>query len=84
MIADRYHVEVLKNPTRVRRAIHYVLSNTRKHLLLLGKALPAVLRDDYAAGPADHVPVTMELRPSPLLVEPRTWLLRVGWLRGRV
>jgi len=84
VVADRYHVEVLDNPTRVRRAINYVLSNVRKHAADRNEQLPPLTRDAYAAGPAEHVPPTMALRPSPLVVEPRTWLLRVGWSRGRV
>ena len=82
VLADRYHVEVLDNPTRVRRAINYVLSNSRKRLAQFGEKLAAVLHDDYAAGPAEQVPPSMVLKPSPLLTAPRTWLLRVGWLRA--
>ena len=84
VVGDRYHYEVLRTPTQVRRAIRYVLSNSRKHAERAGRPLPAVTRDDYAAGPADHVPPEMLLRPSALLSEPRTWLLRVGWSRGKV
>ncbi|WP_373045958.1 hypothetical protein [Vulgatibacter sp.] len=83
VVADRYHTAVLRTPTQVRNAIRYVLSNTRKHLLERGEELEPVTMDRYAAGPADHVPRTMRLAGSdrPLL-EPRTWLLQVGWRRG--
>jgi len=82
VFADRYHATVLRSPRQVYRAIRYVLSNTRKHLLERGTKVGAVTVDDYAAGPAEHVPDTMRLRPSVLLLEPRTWLLQTGWLRG--
>lgn len=82
VIADRYHAAVLRTPRQVRNAIHYVLANTRKHLLERRASVGPVTADDYAAGPADHVPKTMRLRPSPLLLAPRTWLLREGWRRA--
>lgn len=81
VVADRYHLVVLRTPTQVRNAVRYVLSNTRKHLLETGRSVAPVLRDAYTAGPASHVPATMRLAPSPLLAEPTTWLLRVGWMR---
>jgi len=83
VLADRYHVAVLKTPQQVRNAIHYVLSNTRKHMVERGERVAAVIADRFAAGPAEHVPRTMRLAPSPLLLEPRTWLLQHGWRRAR-
>ena len=82
VIADRYHVRVLRTPRQVRNAINYVLSNYRKHLVEFGEKVGKVTLDEYAAGPAEHVPPTMKLRPSPLLLEPRTWLLKIGWSRA--
>ena len=82
VFADRYHVEVLRCPRQVRNAVNYVLSNTRKHLLEAGVLVGPVLFDEYAAGPMEHVPPTMRMRPSPLVQEPRTWLLRAGWERA--
>lgn len=82
VIADRYHVEVLRSPKQVLNAIRYVLSNTRKHLVERGVTVGPVTVDDYAAGPAEHVPKTMHLRPSALVLEPRSWLLRLGWMRA--
>jgi REP element-mobilizing transposase RayT len=32
VITDRYHAHVLRTPTEVRNAIHYILQNGRKHL----------------------------------------------------
>ncbi len=82
VIADRYHVVVLRNPQQTRNAIRYVLSDTRKHMLERGEPTPRVIADTYAAGPSDHVPRTMRLRPSVLLLEPRSWLLTDGWRRA--
>lgn len=86
VIADRYHLVVLRNPRQVAHAIRYVLSNSRKHTLEQGKTITGPLADAYAAGPMDHVPPTMRLRPSTFVLEPRTWLLRVGWAlrQGRI
>ncbi len=83
VVADRYHAAALRTPTQVRNAIRYVLSNTRKHMLERGEKLEPVTADAYAAGPATHVPRTMRLRPSALLLEPRTWLLKDGWRRAQ-
>ena len=82
VIADRYHARVLRNPQQVCNAIRYVLSNTRKHLIERGEKVGAFTHDAYAAGPAEHVPASMRLAPSEIVVEPRTWLLRVGWARA--
>ncbi|WP_373049552.1 hypothetical protein [Vulgatibacter sp.] len=82
VFADRYHLVVLKTPRQVANAIRYVLSNTRKHMLERGEKPAAVTFDAYAAGPAEHVPRTMRLLPSALVLEPRTWLLGVGWRRA--
>lgn len=83
VIADRYHSVPLRTPTQTRNTIRYVLSNSRKHAVERGEPIHHTYSDRYAAGPPDHVPPEMHLNPSPLLIEPRTWLLRVGWLRSR-
>lgn len=59
-----------------------MLSNLRKHTLERGGDPTAVFADPYAAGPAEHVPAHMRLRPSPPVLPPRTWLLPEGWLRA--
>ena len=82
VVADRYHVALLRTPKQVANAIRYVLANTRKHLVERGVPVGPVTVDEYAAGPAEHVPKTMRLRPSALLLEPRTWLLQSGWKRA--
>ncbi|WP_373046742.1 hypothetical protein [Vulgatibacter sp.] len=83
VVADRYHLAVLRTPRQVANAIRYVLSNLRKHLVERGERVGLVLADDYASGPAEHVPPTMLLRTSPLVLEPRTWLLQAGWRRAQ-
>lgn len=86
VIADRYHVAVLDKPQLVRNTIRYVLSNTRKHLVQAGRTVGRTTEDAYAAGPREHVPSVMRLVPhphldTPLVQEPASWLLRVGWRR---
>jgi REP element-mobilizing transposase RayT len=80
VLADRYHLRVLKTPREVRNAIRYVLLNARHHASrLVGKARldPASSARWFDGwkheGPTDggHCPVARA----------RTWLLAVGWRR---
>lgn len=74
VFADRFHSHVLRTPREARNAIAYVLGNARIHALRLGR--PALVgADAYAAGPGDGA------NASRAVVPPRTWLLRVGWMR---
>src|SRR5215216_3110183 len=84
---DRYHLEILKNPTQTRNALCYVLQNARRH----GEYLPERFNgidpfssawwfdgwDDNSwregVGPPEDRSVA----------EPKTWLLRVGWKRAK-
>jgi REP element-mobilizing transposase RayT len=86
VFADRYHVEVLRNPTQVRAALRYVLNNWRRHREDGGR----VRLDPFATGlqfggwSDDDSPVRwlkpgMELLPTSY---PTTWLLTTGWKRG--
>ena len=69
---DRYHARVLRTPTEVRHAIHYVLSNARKHAAQRGETYAAGYVDPYSsAGVSDLA-----------LPSAQTWLLRVGWTRA--
>jgi REP element-mobilizing transposase RayT len=85
VLADRFHLHVLRTPREVRHALAYVLLNARRHLAKLGRRVPAVARMDPASsgrwfdgwrtvGAASHE------RPPPVAA-PHTWLLRVGWRR---
>jgi len=69
---DRYHARVLRTPTEVRHAIHYVLENARKHAAQRGET--------YAPGYVD--PYSSAGAPDLALPPAQTWLLRVGWTRA--
>jgi REP element-mobilizing transposase RayT len=62
VLADRYFGHVLRTPSEIKAAVHYVLRNHVKHLNL------AEIIDEYASNgkPAGAVPV----------VPPMTWLMR--------
>ena len=86
VLADRYHVHVLRTPREVRNALAYCLLNARRHLAKTGRALSRAARIDPASsgrwfrgwrtplGPADA------REPCPVAA-PHTWLLRTGWRR---
>jgi REP element-mobilizing transposase RayT len=87
LFADRYHAHALKGPTEVRNAIAYVLQNFRKHpepIPDLGTAPIAGLDpcssarwfEGWAQSPGPQ-------REPPPVAPAQTWLLRVGWRRGR-
>ena len=85
VLADRYHLHVLRTPREVRCAIAYVLMNARRHLAKRGRTFPRPAfvdpassgrwfegwSDGRALEPPGRAPVA----------KPRTWLLAVGWRR---
>ncbi|MGE0395179.1 MAG: transposase [Kofleriaceae bacterium] len=90
VFSDRYHSEIIKSPLQTRRALSYVLNNWRKHerdrtvtsskwrvdpfstgVLFTGWKDLVELGLDRWHVPEGYVPLTV--------IEPRTWLLRVGW-----
>ena len=88
---DRYHQEIIRNPTQARRALAYVLNNWRKHKE--DETSPRTWKvDPFSTGAlfagwkerADapllwKTPRTYE----PLVVYlPSSWLLQKGWLKG--
>jgi REP element-mobilizing transposase RayT len=88
VLADRYHLHVLRTPREVRNALAYVLLNARKHAAQAGRSLSRAFALDPAssgrwfqgwerpvgdAGPAP--PAGMPVAPA------RSWLLAVGWKR---
>lgn len=87
--ADRYHGRILRTPMEVRRALVYVLQNSRSHQLRRGQAdrQPPDAADPYSSGPwFDGWRTPPRNRPTdgrgpPLTAPARTWLLRVGWRR---
>ncbi len=73
VFADRYHARVLRTPTEVRHAIHYIRHNRRHHLGAAAAQLPADWLDPYGADAG-----------ALALPHPATWLLRIGWRRARL
>lgn len=67
---DRYHEHILRTPTEVRNALHYVLGNRGVHLSRWGKPTAAV--DDALSSLVVCEPTK----------RPRSWLLREGWTRA--
>jgi REP element-mobilizing transposase RayT len=85
VLADRYHLHVLRTPREVRNALAYVLLNARRHLAKMGRRLPAAAVDPASSGRffsgwnrRFHPASPLHCPPVAL---PRTWLLRVGWRR---
>jgi hypothetical protein len=74
VLDDRYYSRVLGTPTEVRRALGYVLGNYRSHACRRGEKVHPEFVDRFASSCPDN---------RQLVVEPRTWLLRVGWRRRR-
>jgi hypothetical protein len=71
VFADHDHSRVLRTPTEAARARGYVLNNFAHH---------AARRAEPVDGEPD--PLSSAVAGSPLVAQPRTWLMSVGWLRG--
>ena len=72
VFADRFHEHVLRTVREVAHAVAYVVGNFAVHALRRGLRIPARFVDPFssaAAGP-------------PVVREPATWLLRIGWRRA--
>lgn len=86
VLRDRYHLHVLRTVREVRNALSYVLTNARRHLAKLGRALPRVARIDPASSGAwfpgwrTGVALPEAIGPPPV-ARARTWLAAVGWRR---
>jgi hypothetical protein len=90
VLADRYHMRLLKTPREVRGALRYVLLNARRHAARAGVRLQQAVGFDPASsarwfdGWKDKGP-GVEDRRAPQAIPPvaraRTWLLTVGWRR---
>src|ERR1043165_9728089 len=86
---DRYHLEIIKSPTRARRALLYVMSNWRKHGEDQHGAARPWLVDPFSTGilfsgwqELENKDFMWPIRESydPLFVRtPESWLLREGW-----
>ena len=84
---DRYHMEQLTSPTQTRNALCYVLQNARRHGVHLDRAFHGA--DPFSSawwfdGWKDAEWKTGLSPPEQQTVaKPESWLLRVGWRRGR-
>ena len=84
VLADRFHLHVLRTPREVRNALAYVLLNARRHAAKLGRRLSRTTTVDPASSgrwfdgwrppPAQRV-----VGDPPAVARARTWLLRLGW-----
>ena len=82
MLADRYHVRVLRTPREVRNALAYVLLNARKHAAKAGRMLSRAIAIDPASSGRwfdGWSRCTTTATGSPAVSLPRTWLLSIGW-----
>jgi hypothetical protein len=95
VLAERYHVRLLKTPREVQRALRYVLLNGRRHAArtarkavramhcLLDPASSARWFDGWKrsapGAPEPRAPAGLAF--SPCVARARTWLLTVGWRR---
>jgi REP element-mobilizing transposase RayT len=88
--ADRYHAHILRTPTEVHRALSYVLLNLRKHEAERHPQAPAPRGvDAFSSGPwfpGWHSPPRgierLRRGDPPVVLTPRSWLLRDGWRRA--
>ena len=86
VLRDRYHLHVLRSVREVRNALGYVLTNARRHLAKLGRALPSAARVDPASSGAwflgwrPGVSLPAAIGPPPV-ARATTWLARIGWRR---
>jgi REP element-mobilizing transposase RayT len=85
VLADRYHLHVLRSPREVRAALAYVLLNARRHLAKLGQRLPRVTVVDPASSGRWFDGWKPNVEPlgvdPPAVASARTWLLRIAWRR---
>ena len=89
VFADRYHARALKTPREARLALRYVLLNARKHERG-ERRIPAGFVDGCSSAPwfdgwsrPRELAFVASARVSEApVVEPRTWLLRVGFRRA--
>src|SRR5262249_59821960 len=54
VFADRYHAHVLRTPTEVRRAVHYVRHNHRRHASDRGDSISPTWVDPYSSASSEQ------------------------------
>jgi REP element-mobilizing transposase RayT len=85
VLADRYHLRVLRTPKQVRNALAYVLLNTRRHTRKASReprcdpASSGRWFDGWRRRPRVRQSQA-DLRDPPV-ARARSWLLQVGWRR---
>jgi len=81
ILADPYHARELRSPSETRHALCYVLHNGRRHGLTVSGwdvfSSAAELRSWNGYVTALNGP-----HPGAGVIAPRTWLLRIGWVRA--
>jgi hypothetical protein len=77
VLADRYHMHVLRTPAEVRNAVRYVRGNFASHAARRGERVGAAWIDPYCSV-AGREPRRGQrgLWPEPVTREAETWLLR--------
>jgi hypothetical protein len=81
VLADRYHLHVLRSPSEVRSALRYVLLNHRKH----ARRRRAAAQPDPASSGRFFDGWREKLQPQASgwpVARAHTWLLSRGWRRG--
>jgi REP element-mobilizing transposase RayT len=84
VLADRYHVRVLRTPREVRNALAYVLLNARRHAARARRTLWRAVRIDPASSGRwfdgwKRATGAVPARDLPAVARPRSWLLTKGW-----
>jgi REP element-mobilizing transposase RayT len=90
---DRYHAEIITSPTQARHALSYVMNNWRKHQEDRKAPMSSWKIDWFSSaamfpGWAEYDEEEAFFRRGPdtydplIVYQPRTWLLKVGYLRG--
>ena len=82
VLAERFHVRIVRTPREVRNALAYVLLNARRH----ARRFSAGLRIDPASSGRwfdgwRRASAVSRCGAAMPVVQPRTWLLSVGWRR---
>ena len=78
VVVDRYHTHVLRSPREVARAVRYVVRNLFLHMGIKEAKLGDWRFIDPQSS-AFYAEAPEQWQPQ---MEPRTWLLRVGWRRA--
>src|SRR6185503_7595334 len=68
VFAQRFYSKILRTPTQVRNAVHYVLFNRHHHAAQFGSPVAPTSRDPYSSA---HARTT----DPPPTIRPHTWLL---------